>query len=182
MSDDQNEFGPGSTPALMFHRMAQEFLAGYGFALVNNPNTVYSPYQASRATYKNANGFYLDFCFDPFDGRSCGISGGRYWCSKGAFLGELNRFLGLSGDYSELAKITGCEIARFHLMKLGDEMEESMRALLQDLDISLSSVLDKITLRDLVGLEKKEQGLESRTKQHFGDNFEDDIEISDFIE
>jgi hypothetical protein len=91
------------------------------------------------------------------------------------FLPDPNR---LSGDYSKLAKKYGINVESTFVLGYGEEISQTMDKILQLLKETLSIVVEKASLQDLVCIEKEEFGGQEWAISLFGYDYEDCVEIS----
>lgn len=143
--------------ARTFHEMAWPFLAGLGFELQNNPDHFVGRYLATNALYKSQNGFFLIVGFDPLDGSGAGMSCGRSW-NYTSDIPELRQFERLSSEYHVLASRFGFEVPRNYELRVEDEANTDIQAILNDLKATLPTILRRVTLDDLIAVEQEKYG------------------------
>lgn len=162
-----------SRESSQFHRMAWPFLSGLGFQLVYDPSVIRSPRCMTQVIYRSQRGFYVLVGFDPADGNYAVATCGRLWRREGGWLC-------LSNNYSELAKRLGFDVPAIYRLGYGREIPATMKRILGDLGKTLPSILQKVTLEDLTGIEHERFGAEEIAIAHFGSGFLPHVEISAF--
>lgn len=143
--------------ASTFHDMAWPFLSSLGFELENDPSEFGNPYLGSRAIYKTQNGFFLAVGFNPLDGSDAGVMCGRSW-NYTSDIPRLQQFEHLSNDYSVLANRFGFEVPKSYELRVEDESNTDIQAILNDLKATLPTVLRRVTLDDLIAVEREKNG------------------------
>ena len=139
-----------------FHEMARPFLSHLGFQLQNDPNQ-FGPYMATKAVYKSQNGFFLTVGFDPLDGSDAGMLCGRSW-NYTSDIPELRQFERISNRYDVLAARFGLEVPECYKLDVDDEESTDMQLILNDLKATLPTILERVTLEDLIAVEQEEHG------------------------
>ena len=164
-----------SVHAVVFHGVAGSFLAGQGFTLVGDPGIV-GMYGGSAALYRSSRGLYLWIMFEPYDGAAAWMTCGREWTPKhGAPF--------LSNAYSKLAQRFGLEMPLDYPIVGGEQPIIVVEKILADLQRSLSIVVSKVSLNDLIAVENEEPGGAAVAgTRNFGENYDASIDISDFSE
>lgn len=138
-----------------FHEMAEPFLSSLGIVLISDLTAVGRLGETS-AQYKSRNGFFLFMGFVPFDGPSTGISCGRRWTYTPASP-MLTNYSRLSNSYHVLAKRFGFELPAYY--PLGPDIwRAALKRMLDDLESTLPTILERLTLADLVAVEREEMG------------------------
>ena len=152
-----------------FSELAWPFLSDLEFRLDNDPNQV-GQYMATRADYRLENGFFLSVGFNPLDGGTAGIMCGRAWNyrSKIPALREFRRF---SHHYDVLAAKFGFELPRAYPLDVNDEENADLLSILDDLQNSLPGILARLTLTDLIAIEREEHGAQWFHEQSRRDHF-----------
>ena len=143
--------------ARTFHEMAWPFLSGLGFELQNDPDQFVGRYLATNALYKSQKGFFLIVGFDPLDGSGAGMSCGRSW-NYTSKIPELRQFERLSNRYHVLARRFGFEVAKSYELRVDDEANTDIQAILNDLEATLPTILRRTTQEDLIAVEKEKHG------------------------
>ena len=143
--------------ASTFHEMAWPFLSSLSFELQNDPNQLGGAYLATKAVYKSQRGFFLAVGFEPLDGSDAGLMCGRSW-NYTSDIPELRRFERLSNKYHVLAKQFGFEMPERYELDVDDVDNIDMQAMLNDLKATLPTILERVTLEDLIAVEQEECG------------------------
>ncbi len=153
--------------ATIFHEKAGAFLAELGFELQNDPaKTVGRPgFAMTSARYRSPQGLYLGASFDPIDGASAGLSCGRRWqyASELPSVPDHDR---LSNYYWVLAETFGFDLPRYYELSPGDESIRAIETMLDDLKATLPTVLERVTLEDLMEAENKQYGCGWSEEKH----------------
>jgi hypothetical protein len=135
--------------------MAEPFLSTLGFALINDLAEV-DRLGETRAHYKSQKGFFLLVGFDPYDGQSAGITCGRKW----TFTPTSPKFTShskLSNQYHVLARRFGFDLPLFYPLRWNSGRDD-LKRILDDLETTLPSILERLTLADLIQIEREEYG------------------------
>ena len=140
--------------------MAWPFLSGLGFELQNDPNQL-GPYLATKVVYKSQRGFFLVVGFAPVDGSDAGIICGRSW-NYTSDIPELRQFERFSTTYDVLAARFGFEVPSRYRLDVDDTANTDMQAILNDLELTLPAILERITLEDLIAVEQQRYGSQWR--------------------
>jgi len=154
--------------ANVFHEMAWPFLSSLGFELQNDPNQFGGAYLATRAVYKSQNGFFLIVGFEPLDGSDAGLMCGRSW-NYTSDIPELRRFERFSNKYPVLAKRFGLEVPGRYKLDVDDVENTDMQGILDDLKATLPTILERVTLEDLISVEKEEHGSQWHQEREQGE-------------
>jgi hypothetical protein len=147
-----------------FDEIARPFLSDMGFELVNDPGQFVGRYLATRAVYKSRNGFFLSVGFEPLDGSFAVIVCGRSWNYTSEFP-EPHRFERFSNAYFTLAKRFGFELPRSYKLRVEDEANSDLLRILRDLETTLPTILECVTLGDLIAVERENGGCQWHEKQ-----------------
>jgi hypothetical protein len=169
-----SDFKPAPAEASVFHGLAGSFLAEFGFALVNDPSRIFSHYRASAAVYQSGRGVFLSAEFEAGDSNTAGFSCGRRWSAE-------QQLLFLSNQYSALAKRFGLETPLFYTLGYGEQIELTMKTMLADLRRTLPTVLQRVSMEDLLAVERDEFGAETKARMRFGAEYMQHVEISALI-
>lgn len=151
-----------------FHEMAGPFLADLGFRLENDPSQL-EQYMATRAVYRTGNGFFLAVGFNPVDGGNAGMICGRSW-NYTSDIPELRKFERLSNRYHVLAARFGLDVPEFYKLDVDDEDNNDIQLILDDLTATLSTILERVTLADLIAVEQEKLGSQwhqEREQDHY---------------
>ena len=163
------------THANSFHNTAGPILSELGFELVNDPQKKVGRYSISSARYKSAASLYLSIGFDPADGRCISVFFGRFLKAKYRKF-NIGR---LSNYYYVLARRFEITVPNYYPLRYGEEMSDSMQSVLHDLRETLPAVLSKVTLEDLIAVEKEQYGSQKVAEGYLGDQYLDLVEISE---
>jgi hypothetical protein len=150
--------------ASTFHDMARPFLSGLGLELESDPNEIRNPYQATGATYKSRNGFFLAVGFNPLDGCSARMMCGRRWNYTSDIPG-LEQFERWSNDYFVLARRFGFDLPNGYQLDVDDVANTDLRKILDDLEQTLPTILERVTVDDLIAIEREKFGCEWREER-----------------
>lgn len=160
--------------AELFHKLAGDYLLELGFELFNDPKKILSPYQKSHAIYRNRSGLFLLAGFEPLDGHIAGLYCGRRWEDNAGWYA-------FSNSYRELGKRLGFDLpGKYELSRNGSE--PAIRTMVGDLKDTLLNVANRVTLADLVYVERKEFGARSIAELTHGADYLKHVKISGFQE
>ena len=163
------------TEAHVFNDLANSFLTELGFSLVNEPGRILGRYRESIAAYKSFRGLYFSVGFDPGDSSTAQMFCGRQWLVP-------QQFSPLSNCYSNLAKRLGIDIPLYYELPYGEQMHAAIEMLLTDMRRTLPVVVARVTLADLLYIEREPSGAESQARARFGPMYAEVVEISEFLE
>lgn len=163
------------TEAHLFHDLAGAFLAELGFLLANDPDRIWKPFRASSALYRSSRALSLLVGFEPGDSNTATIYCGREWSAQ-------QELQFLSNCYAVLARRLSLHTPMFY--KLGEPRQYAitMRSMLTDLQRTLPDIVARVTLEDLLCIEREEFGAERKAKGYFGPEYLQHVEISHYSE
>lgn len=161
------------TEAHLFHDLANAFLANLGFVLANDPSRIWMPFRATSALYRSSRGLSLQVGFEPGDSNSAAIYCGREWSAQ-------QELQFLSNYYAVLARRLGLHAPMFY--KLGEQYQDAitMKSMLTDLQRTLPDIVARVTLQDLLCIEREEFGAERKAGWRFGPEYLKHVEVSNF--
>ena len=159
--------------ASVFHGLACSFLTDLGFTLVNDPSQFLSHFNASVAVYRSPRGLFLSTGFEPGDSNTGQLHCGRQWCVQG-------RPEFISNYYSELAKRFALDVPMDYKLGYGEEKQATMQTMLADLKRTLPIIVPRVTLDDLLHIERDQKGAETWARARFGPEYLKHIEIAAF--
>lgn len=163
------------TEAHLFHHLANACLANLGFVLANDPSRIWRPFRWTSALYRSSRGLFLQVGFEPGDSNTATIYCGRAWSAQ-------QELQFLSNCYAVLARRLGLHAPMFY--KLGEQHQDAitMKSMLTDLQRTLPDIVARVTLEDLLCIEREEFGAERKAKGHFGPEYLQHVEISHYPE
>jgi hypothetical protein len=168
-----SDFKPAPSEACVFHELACSFLTDQGFELANDPSRILGRYNASNAVYRSPRGLSLSVAFEPGDSNTAVVFFGREWSVQ-------QEILFLSNYYPVLARRLGLDAPMFYKLGYGEQMNLPMKEMLADLRRTLPVVMSKVTLEDLLCIEREEFGAETKARIHLGPEYLQRVEISSF--
>ncbi|HKR38032.1 MAG TPA: hypothetical protein VJT10_24545 [Steroidobacteraceae bacterium] len=168
-----SDFKRGPTAAQVFHGLAGSLLADLGFVLVNDPSQILGRFGESDAIYRSPRRLSLCVGFDPVDSDAARVTCGREWSVQ-------QQLQYLSNLYSVLAKRFGVDTPLFYPLGSGDQTNVTLKAILADLTRTLPLVVPRVTLDDLLHIEREQYGAESRALARFGPEYLQHVQISSY--
>ena len=168
-----SDYERAPSEASIFHGMACYFLTWLGFELVNDTTQFFGPFNVSFATYRSSQGLFLSAGFEPGDSNSAGFFCGRQWCHQGLSLCMSHRF-------DVLAKRFDIDLPLDYKLGYVEEQKVTMQTMLADLKRGLPMIVKRVTLDDLLAIEREQYGAEDLACIRFGPTYRDHVEISAF--
>ena len=150
--------------AKVFDESARGFLGSLDFVVINDPERALSPYRKSWALYRDPCGLHLLVDFEAADGNYAGFSCGRAWCSD-------EGILCLSGEYQDLCWRLDLSVPEYYRLGYAAEMRKTMDDMLDDIERAQPTVAAKVTLDDLLAIEREEHGSERHAVLRFGKDY-----------
>ena len=86
----------------------------------------------------------------------------------------------LCAGESVLARRFGIDVPMVYKLGYGEEEAVTMQAMLADLKRTLPVVVPRVTLDDLLRIERDEHGVETRARARFGPKYLENVEIGAF--
>ena len=111
--------------------------------------------------YRSPRGLCLLVGFAPIDGSSAEIYCGREWSAR-------QEHLFLSNYYAVPAKRLGVDTPMFYELGDGEQVNIAMNMMLADLRRTLPLIVARVTLEDLLCIEREEFGAESKARWRSG--------------
>lgn len=161
-----------TTDAETFHVLAGEELDRLGFFLVNDPSQTQGRYSSSSADYERACGLGLSVGFEN-DSRSAVVFFGRRWSLAGGYAYWSNY-------YATVAQIFGIDTPIVYPLSWGDKRADEIAAILTDLKRTLPEVIKRVTLEDLIHVERETFGAETIARMQLGEDFRRLVQVSSF--
>jgi hypothetical protein len=152
-----------TTDAETFHALAENDLVQLGFSLVNDPTQTQSRYSNSSADYECSRGLRLSVGFSNDSGTGAAFFG-RFWS-----LGEAGGYF--SNYFAILARRYGIDTPLSYPLSWGERRASEIAAILTDLKRTLPEVMKRVTLDDLIQLERETFGAQTIARAQFGEDF-----------
>jgi hypothetical protein len=161
-----------ATDAATFHALAGDHLVRLGFSLANDPNQTRGRYSDSSADYQCSCGLWLSVGFEN-DSGSALVFFGRRW-----FLGQGDARV--SNHLAILARRFGIDTPISYPLSWGDQRAGEIATILTELKRSLPEVMKRVTLDDLIQVEREQFGAETLARAQFGTGFDRSVRVSSF--
>lgn len=161
-----------TTDAETFHALAGEEFVRLGFSLANDPSQTQGRYSDSSADYECSRGLGLSVGFENDSGNALVFFGRRWSLDQGP--------AHLSNYYAKLAKRFGIDIPLFYPLTRGERRAKELATILADLKRTLPEVTKRVTLDDLIYVERERFGAETIARARFGAEFGRFIQVSNF--
>ena len=162
-----------STDAETFHALAGDDLVRLGFSLANDPSQTRGRYSDSSADYQCSRGLWLSVGFENDSGNAL-VFFGRLWSlgqGRGAYF---------SNYYAILARRFGIDTPVYYPLSWGEQRAREICTILTDLKRTLPEVMKRVTLDDLVQVEREAFGAETIARLQFGADFDRLFQVSRF--
>lgn len=160
------------TDAAKFHALAGDDLVRLGFSLANDPSQTRGRYSDSSADYQCSRGLWLSVGFEN-DSGSALVFFGRRW-SPGQGHARVSNYLAI------LARRLGIDTPVSYPLSWGDRRAGEIATILTDLKRTLPEVMKRVTLDDLIQVEREQFGAETLARAQFGKDFDRSVEVSTF--
>jgi hypothetical protein len=161
-----------TTDAETFHALAGGDLVRLGFSLANDPSQTRGRYSGSSADYECSRGLRLSVGFEN-DSGSAVVYIGRLW-----LLGNAGGYF--SNYYAILARGYGIDTPLCYSLSWGEQRASQIAAILTDLKGTLPQVMKRVTLEDLMRVERETFGAQTIARAQFGEDFERLFQVSAF--
>lgn len=162
-----------TTDAETFHALAGDDLVRLGFSLADDPSQTTGRYSDSGVHYVCSRGLRLCVGFEN-DSSSALVFFGRLWSlseGRGAYF---------SNYYAILARRFGIDTPDYYPLSWGEQRAREIATILTDLKRTLPKVLKRVTLDDLVRVEREAFGAETLARLQFGEDFGRLFQVSSF--
>lgn len=163
-----------TTDAQTFHALAGDELVRFGFSLANDPSQTRGRYSDSSADYECSRGLWLSVGFENDSGSALVFFGRRWSLGQG--------HARLSNYYAILASRFGIETPVSYPLSWDEQRASELAAILTDLKRTLPEVMKRVTLNDLIQVERETFGAETLARAHFGTDFDRLCQVSSFRE
>jgi hypothetical protein len=161
-----------TTDAETFHALAGDDFVRLGLSLANDPGQTRGRYSDSSADYQCSRGLWLSVGFEN-DSGSAVVCFGRLWS-----LGNAGGYF--SNYYAILARKYGIDTPVSYSLSWGEERANQIATILTDLKRTLPQVIKRVTLEDLIHVEREPFGAETIARAQFGAEFERLFQVSNF--
>ena len=162
-----------TTDAETFHALAGDDLVRLGFSQAHDPSQTTGRYSDSGAHYVCSRGLRLCVGFEN-DSRNALVFFGRLWSlsqGRGAYF---------SNYYAILARRFGIDTPISYPLSWGDQRAGEIATILTELKRSLPEVMKRVTLDDLIQVEREQFGAETLARAQFGTGFDRSVRVSSF--
>lgn len=161
-----------TTDAETFHALAGDELVRLGFSLANDPGQTRGRYSDSSADYQCSRGLWLSVGFENDSGNALVFFGRRWSLGQG--------YARVSNYYATLAKRFGIDTPAAYPLSWGEQRASQIAAILTDLKGTLPQVMKRVTLEDLMRIERETFGAQTIARAQFGEDFERLFQVSAF--
>jgi hypothetical protein len=161
-----------TTDAQTFHTLAGDDLVKFGFSLVNDPKQTRGRYSDCSAEYECAGGLHLSVGFENDSGYAL-VFFGRLW-TFGEGVARLSNY------YATLAKRFAIDTPLGYPLSWGPQRSAEIAAIISDLRRTLPEVMARVTLEDLIHVEREQFGAEAIGRAHFGGSSDGSFTVSKF--